>query len=64
MGGPPKHPEYRGLRVALEIETQGAFIFRATAGARWNQGLTGVFLASGFHPSLPSSLGEPLKMCP
>ena len=55
--------------MALEIETQGAFIFREMTGARLNQGLTGANSASGYHRErfdfLPqSSLGQPLEMWP
>jgi len=35
--------------MALEIETQGEFIFQATTGARLYQGLTGANSASGSH---------------
>jgi len=55
--------------MALEIETQGAFIFRWRTGARWNQGLTGANSASGFHRERfdfwpQSSLEQPLEMWP
>ena len=55
--------------MALEIETQGAFIFREMTGARLNQGLTGANSASGFHcecfdPVLLFSMGQPLEVCP
>jgi hypothetical protein len=35
--------------MALETETQGAFIFQAKTGARPNKGLTGANSASGYH---------------
>lgn len=69
MGDPPKHPECRGLRMALEIETQGAFIFREATGPRRHKGLTGANSASGFHrecfdPVPQPSQEQPMKMCP
>lgn len=69
MGRPPTGPGCRGLRMALEIETQGGFIFREKTGARLNQGLTGANSASGFHckcfdPVLLFSIGQSLEMCP
>lgn len=55
--------------MALEIETQGGSIFRAMTKPRLNQGLTGVFLASGFHcecfdPALLFSMAKPPAMWP
>jgi hypothetical protein len=55
--------------MALEIETQGGFIFRAMTRARLNQGLTGANSASGFHcecfnPVLLFSMVQPLEMWP
>lgn len=55
--------------MALETETQGAFIFQGTTGPRPNKALTGANSASGYHRErfdfLPqSSLGQPLEMWP
>jgi hypothetical protein len=55
--------------MALEIETQGAFIFRGRTGPRRHKGLTGANSASGFHrerfdPMLEFFLGSPLEMSP
>jgi hypothetical protein len=55
--------------MALEIETQGAFIFRETTGPRRHKGLTGANSASGYHRErfdrmLLFSIGHPLEMCP
>jgi predicted cupin superfamily sugar epimerase len=55
--------------MALEIATQGGFIFQATTEPRRNQGLTGVFPASGFDYedfNLASlrAVGKSLEMCP
>jgi len=55
--------------MALEIETQGAFIFRGTTGPRRHKDLTGADSASGYHRErfyqvLLFSMGQPLEMCP
>ena len=69
MGEPAATAKCRGLRVALEIETQGEFIFQATTGTRRHKGLTGANSASGYHREgfgrvLLFSMGQPLEMCP
>lgn len=55
--------------MALEIETQGGFIFQTMTKRRLKQGLTGANLASGFHCEcfdhvLLFSMVQPLEMWP
>lgn len=55
--------------MALEIETQGGFIFQAMTKPRLKQDLTGANSASGFHcecfdPALLFLMVQPLEMWP